>query len=477
MKDRKEKYDNSRLIMTSYGMNQFFGQWLTGPFGMFVFFFYEIEIGIDVRIAALAFILYSVWNAINDPLTGFLMERLHFPWEERWGKRFPWIVLGGLPWLLSYLLIFMVPLNLNPQSDKWIIFAWLLATTCLFDTFFTMWNVAVTAMYPDKFRGLNERRTAAGIATIIGITGIVSSSVVPPLFVKFGVPDTYRTAAWVSIGIGILIFGLMLPGILEDRKTRERYKQRLLENRDGTDASLLQSIKTVISDRLFVSKVTLFFGYQAGVALLAASAPYMINYVLGRESSATSIVMGGMLGGALVSIPLWVRVSHKLNDNRKLSILGGFAMAVTFLPMAFLNELYPMVAALFIFGIGLGAQWFSDPVTMGDVIDNATVKTGRRQEAIYFAYQTFFIRFGSTFQAAVFAVVHTMTGFIEGVKTRSDLVAKSPSFDLAIWGIRFHAAIIPAALVLVCTLIFWKYYDLTPEKVEENKKKLAEMGI
>ena len=117
-----ETYQNSKFIMASYGMNQFFGQWITGPFGMYVFFFYETEIGLNVGLAALAFVLFSVWNAINDPLTGFLMERVIMPWEKRWGKRFPWIVIGAIPWLFSYAMIFMVPLVWDPVVDKWSVF-------------------------------------------------------------------------------------------------------------------------------------------------------------------------------------------------------------------------------------------------------------------------------------------------------------------------------------------------------------------
>ena len=475
IENTKETYRNSRLIMASYGMNQFFGQWITGPFGMYVFFFYETEIGLNVGLAALAFVLFSAWNAINDPLTGFLMERVAMPWEERWGKRFPWIVVGALPWLIAYAMIFMVPLDWNPVADKWSVFAWLLISTCIFDTFFTIWNVAVTSMYPDKFRGLNERRTAAGIGTIIGMTGIVSSSVIPPLLITFGVPESFRSTAWIVIGIGLLIFLTMLPGIREDKETRQEYQRKRAQMRSEDLPPFFSTAKSVITDKIFMSKVIFFFGYQAGVALLSASAPYMINFVFDKESSALSILMGGMLGGALLSIPIWIRVSHKLNDNRKLSLIAGVAMVATFTPMAFVTNFNIFIGILFLFGIGLGAQWFADPPTMGDVIDNVSIKTGIRQEAVYYGYQAFFIRFGHSFQAAVFALVHSLTGFVEGSSNRAELAAKSPSLDLALFGIRVHTALVPAILVAICTLIFWKFYDLTPEKIAENRRILQQI--
>jgi len=44
-------------------------------------------------------------------------------------------------------------------------------------------------------------------------------------------------------------------------------------------------------------------------------------------------------------------------------------------------------------------------------------------------------------------------------------------------GIRIHTAVVPALLVLVMTIIFWRRYDLTPQKAAENRKKLEELGI
>jgi Na+/melibiose symporter-like transporter len=331
-------------------------------------------------------------------------------------------------------------------------------------------------MYPDKFRGLNERRTAAGIGTMIGMAGIVSSSIIPPLLIKFGVPETFRGAAWAMIGIGFFLFLAMIPGTWENKETRDEFHRNLQDSTIAPQEPLLPTLKTILGDRIFVTKVVFFFGYQSAVTLLSASAPYVVNFVMNMESSALSILMGGMLGGALLSVPVWIRVSHRVNDNRKLSIFAGFAMTATFLPIAFVSNFYLFCACLFVFGIGLGAQWFVDPPTMGDVIDNAVVNTGVKQEAIYYGFQAFFIRFGHSFQAGVFALVHHMTGFVEGATSQEELFSLVQNPGLVLFGIRIHTALVPAVVVLITTLIFWKYYDLTPEKIAENRKKLEEMG-
>ncbi|MDT4762279.1 MFS transporter [Sphaerochaeta sp. PS] len=59
-------------IMASYGFGKFIAEFLTGAFGSIVFMFYETEVGLAAGYAALATIIYSVWNAVNDPVIGYI---------------------------------------------------------------------------------------------------------------------------------------------------------------------------------------------------------------------------------------------------------------------------------------------------------------------------------------------------------------------------------------------------------------------
>ena len=479
MTEQKEKEvrENSIPIMVSYGAYQTFSQWITGAFGLYVFFFYEVEIGLNVGIAAFALIIYSIWNAVNDPLIGYLMERIHMPWEKRWGKRFPWVFLGAIPWLFSYAAIFLVPLNWHPINDQWLIFAWFLITLILYDTLFTLWNVNATALYPDKFKVSTERRLATGIGTLMGMIGIAVGSIIPPMFITTDHPETYRSMAWFGVGIGLILFFLMIPGTRENPKMRARYQKYREVAKEIDREPFFKTTKKAITDRCFMIKVIYFFGYQAAVALLSASGPYMITYVIQGDAGTLGILMAFMLIGALVSMPIWTYISQKVNNNKKMSLVAGFVMFLTFLPMFFVSDFLFFMIALFLFGIGLGGQWFMDPPTMGDVLDDIAIRSGKREAAIYYGYQAFFIRISGSFQALLFAIIHILTGFPAGVTSYAQLFAQSPTPELALLGIRAHAAIIPAILVLVTIFMFWKWYDLTPEKVAANKEKLKELSL
>ena len=283
--------------------------------------------------------------------------------------------------------------------------------------------------------------------------------------------------AWVITGIGIIFFLFSIPGIREDEVTKMRYRKRREEAKYEEKKTFFQTVKMVISDRVFMARVIFFFGYQTAALMLQASAPYMVNFVIRMEASSITIFMGAMLIGAFLSIPIWTKLAKIKNDNRKMSLYAGWVMFFTFLPIFFANNFMFFLISMVLFGIGVAGQWLVDPPTISDVFDDIAVRTGKRQEAIYFGYNSFIIKFGGIVQAIVFASVHLLTGFPEGVSSYSELMATSPTPELALLGIRLHASIIPALIVLTANIIFWKMYNLSPEVVEQNKIKLKELGL
>ncbi len=477
----EKKYKNSMLIRASYGSRELFGQWITAAFGFSVFFFYEQVIGIPSELALLAFVLYSVWNAFNDPLVGYIMERVHMPWEKKWGiRRFPWMLIGVVPWLFSFALIFMVPLDWFTiggirnaalvTQNQWLIFGWYLGTICLYDTLLTIYDVNVISLFPDKFTGLNERRSVQGFGTILGILGLALAAIIPPFIVDQDFPATYGTMGLISSVVGLFIFLLVIPGVWEPKHVKELNARRRKMHEGQEMERFFKSAKIALSNRRFMMKTLFFWGYQIGAVMLQTSGFYITTFILDTDESVFTILLGAMLVGALISTPLWTYFSKKINNNKKISIYAGFALFITFIPLFFPIGTIGWAISLLFFGFGVGGHWFIDPPTMGDVLDDITVKTGKRQQSIYYGYQAFFVRFGGSVIAMTIAITHILTGYVEG----GGILDQPP---LAIFGITIHSAIVPAIIVLITVLIFWKYYDLTPDVVAANKEKLKELDL
>ena len=94
-------------IMASYGSGKFLAEFFIGAFGALVFKFYETEIGLSSGLSVVAIILYSIWNAVNDPLIGYLTSK-PTPFSQKFGRRFPWIFIGSILWGFSFVLIILI---------------------------------------------------------------------------------------------------------------------------------------------------------------------------------------------------------------------------------------------------------------------------------------------------------------------------------------------------------------------------------
>jgi GPH family glycoside/pentoside/hexuronide:cation symporter len=447
-------------IMASFGVGRFLAEALTGAFGSLVFKYYETEVGMLGWWVALAIGLYSVWNAVNDPLIGWFTAK-PTPLSARFGRRFPWIVSCALLCLGSFVLVFAFPAWAGPAASVGLLFALLLLSTFLFDALYSAWEVNYQSVFPDRFRGTAERADAAGIGTAIGTVGIAVGFVVPTLFVRYGEPSTYVTnAVWFAVG-GIVLVALLVPGVRETRPMIDRY---LAERRDSArkEQGFFRQLAGAMENRDFLAFILLYFFYQAAMLSMTASVYYVGDYILGKS---TTLIMGAMLVGALAGLPVWTRLARKLENNQGLLAASAIALAVACLPMVFPLSYWGYVASMAVWGAAFGGFWMLIAPAMADVIDGIVAKTGRRDDGVYLGFRAFFGRLAWLVQALAFAVVHELTGF-----------AADPRSTRAILGIRLHQAAIPAGLLLAGFVVFKALNTITPESARRNRELLKKKG-
>ncbi|MFX0183825.1 MAG: MFS transporter, partial [Candidatus Hodarchaeota archaeon] len=249
-------------IMVSYGTGKFISEFFAQAFGVIVFFYYEVVVDLDVGLAALGFILYSLWNAVNDPLIGYLTEKRTTRFSSKYGRRFPWIFLGSFLYVFSFMIIFFIPAQI--QSDQFTLFLWLVMSTCLFDTLYSLWDVNYQSIFPDKFRTENERNKTAGIATGIGVVGIAAGFILPTVFTDSEISGSYVTNAFIFIIIGIMFVVLLVGGggVKESSDMIHRY---LTDRSKKEGENFLNDLKNAFKERNFVAWIVLYFFYQSAV--------------------------------------------------------------------------------------------------------------------------------------------------------------------------------------------------------------------
>lgn len=291
------------------------------------------------------------------------------------------------------------------------------------------------------------------------------SFVVPPMIIDFGDVGSYAFMAWVCVGISAVCWFLMIPGVRDDPETVEHF---LLHYEKQEKESFFKSLKSVLSHKNYLAFLLIYILYQAMIQLMQASAFYHTRFILKAEEEVVTIMILMLFVGALISIPFWIMFTKKTQDNGKTWLICAAFMVLFAVPLTFVEDLTGVLIAMFLYGLAFGGFWIMITPVYCDVIDESVILSEKRREGTYGGLRQFFLNLARVIQALTLGIVHELTGFVEGSETQS---------ASALFGIQLHFGLIPAIYLTIGVLIFWKFYNITPEKVKQNKAKLIEMKL
>ncbi len=446
--------------MISYGLAGLGGGALTQAFGVRVYDFYENEILLNTTLIAAAWIIYGIWNSINDPIAGYLSDRT-WGFTRRWGRRIPWIALTIGPFSLFYILIFTPPDPTNEISLFW----WFLLMICLFDTFYTIWGLNFSALLPEKYRTDLDRNKVVSVKYIFSMFGLVVGLLIPPLFIIYGQRETFVVAALVIMVISAVALLAGIPGCRDTPEMIQAAVERVEVNTKSPPffSSVWQMVKLRNSRTFLIVNMC----FQSVQTIALASVPYYVRSVLQVDAIYETLLLGLVVVFIVVSIPIWSLLMRRLGSRKTILVGAPICILGLFLVILPINLIWTMVA-MALLGFGLGGQLISMDVAYADVIDEDAVTYKTRREGLYYGMTGFMIRFSLIFQAIAFSTIHYYTNYIEGS------VYQPPE---AILGIRLHLGLVPLLFMVIISLLVWKSYDLVPAKVRQIKTQLAELKL
>jgi GPH family glycoside/pentoside/hexuronide:cation symporter len=457
----------SSKIMASYGSGKFLAEFIAQAFGVVVFKFYETVIFEDAYawLPTLGFVIYSVYNAFNDPLIGYITEKKTTRFSANYGRRFPWVFIGSLFWVFSYVLIFAIPAGLT--SNAYLTFIWMVLSVCLFDTLYSLWDVNYQSIFPDKFRTESVRQKTIAISTAIGVIGIALGFLIPSGLADVNNLEPYLINSIIIAVVAFFVVFILIPGTRETPDMIERY---LEDRKKKEEESFFSELFYALKERNFTAWIILYFFYQSATVSFTASILYVGDYIL-PEGEGTTIIFVGLLVGALIAIPIWQLLNSRvIQNNQRTLMLAAITMALLILPVTLPQINTSLTFTLFVFlgGLGFGGYWMIMTPALADVIDEIVVKTGKRNDGIFMGFRAFFGRFAFAVQAISFWLVHEITGFNADIEDQ---------IESAILGIHIHMALLPAIFLLIGVFIFWRMNNLNPEKVGRIKTELKDMDL
>ena len=445
----------------SYSSAGFWSMMLWSVFGSYVFYFYERVLGLETIYVFFAMLIFTIWDAVNDPLIGFLTDR-NTKFTKKIGKRFPWIVIGIIPATLVFGLLFMPPIT-NAATNPFPVFGWAVLMTCLFDSLTTLTFVNSDSLFFDKFRTDTAMRKARGWGTPLSMLALPVAMIIPPFLITYEVASTYAFMAWIFVAIAATLVILLLPGMYENTELREYYfkgEQRPIK--------FYSELKSSLKQKSYVTYIVLFFGFQVVTGSLTASVPYAAEFVLGGPEIWMIYLFAPFLQFAIFGVIFWVMRAKKIQNNKRMALEGGVTLTISALITPLFIGLIDSMIYMAILGFMMANFWALMTIYFADVLQEKMLISRSPIRGTAVGIQNFFSRLSRGVQIGIFTIVHILTGFQEGSGTQT---------ELAKIGIRLHMGIIPALILAVCLLIFYLKHPLTKERMLDIQKQLKEAGF
>ena len=352
------------------------------------------DVGITAATAAVILLVPKLWDAINDVLFGYIVDRHVF----KNGQRFlPWVRIGTTAIGITTVVLFAIPQSL-PQAIKVV---WFLVAYVLFDVCYTLLDAPAFALTTVMTSDVEERTAIiAGGKLWAMVGGVVATLLVPLLRPVLG----WFVACVAFVAVSVV---LMIPLLLF---TKERHGTA------GTDAanpSFKDMIHYLGSNRFLI--VTLVAMLLLGLASLEQKmAIYMGRICLGQENMATLVAAGASVSVIVVSavVPSLSRKWDKFHV-----LCAGLAFAIVMDVVAYFAGYDNLAVAILTTTLkcsGLGFWSVVIYMLVADTVEYGTYKTGTRAAGISFSLQTFVAKLKNGLIGSVVLGSLSVVGFVEG---------------------------------------------------------------
>lgn len=452
----REKFSLGHALAYSSGL---FSDVLSYQFFTFLIFtFYFSIIQIPTAVMTVGWIIWSVWNALNDPMWGIISDRTN----TKWGKRRPYIIASIVPLCIIVILLW-TPLQITiPGWPKLSEFLYFLFIIIAFDTIYTMFSINQTSLFPEMFQSLEVRGKVNNVRQIFSVIALIFAFIVPTFFFEPGTtftnpvnePNYFNAGVFIAIVMFIGALIMIIWGIKEKPEFKVDKKET---------PSFFRSIKITLKNRAFVCYAITALANWYVFGMLPTIVPLYGEYVLNiMDTTLQSILLGVAFLSAAIFTFVWRFVTHKIG-LRKGFMISMVVFIITLFPFMFIGDFVSGIIAFFFVGAGLaGSLFFRDPL-VGAVADQDELNTGVRREGSFYGVNALVIRLSTIFIFISIGSVFESVGW----------AVFDPLADPEL-GLRLLMFLFPA-IALVVGIISMYFYPITKEKFEQIKEEVNKL--
>ncbi|NPE09483.1 MAG: MFS transporter [Asgard group archaeon] len=408
----------------AFGVGEIADQLAYQGFTFTIFTFYFSVMKLDAKYITIVFILWSIYNAFNDPIIGSFSDRTRTR-KIFGGRRRPWMIVAALPLAIVMFLLFTPPGGQVAGGYAIGTIIYMLFIMCLFDTVYTAFSINRTSLYPELFRTDKAREEVGALRRILMVIALLLAFIMPTLLISdmtLEEPTSlFADIKWqyqlTGIIFGVIILVTILINVLWGAKEapfEELEKKKPLK--------LWESLKVSLKNKKFVifALCSTMNWYVFG--LIPTIMPIYVKSVVDTTNDWLYVALDS-LGELRISVPLvlafvmsifgvlfWSFIDRKIGSKLGF-ILSMSLWAAVLIPLIFVKSYLGILIIMTLNGIGLGGSPYFIDRHISNIADDDELRTGQRREGSYFGVHALFVRLSTILSIGSIAIVLTTNGW------------------------------------------------------------------
>ena len=446
--------DNLAYAAGDFGCNMSFALKST------LIIFWTQFMGMDSILYAGLLVLVQIWDAINDPLIGSLIDADNRQYKIN--KFLAWVRAGSIGLVVAGALCF-VPMPGASAMAKNILFV---AGYVIWDAFYTVANVpygSLLSLITDK---TGERAQLSAFRSVGSMVG----NMVPMMILPFIIYDAEDNLIGERVFIAALIMGVL--GFISFRymikNTTIRVETTVKAN-ESEKFNVFAALKNFMGNRPAVGATVAAMGMFLGMYGATSAVTVMF------QSYFNNVEMSGIVSAfAMIPIILFTPLAKKLAEKfgkKEVSVVGSIICIVAGLGLVLLpitpdmNGMFIYIGCQLVYAIGMGIYTTFSWSMMGDAIDYNEWKTGSREEGTVYSLHSFFRKLVQGIGPSMVLVIMVFLGYVEADKGNQSLLVATNMRHLV--GVLY---LVSAVLMFIGLGVI---YNLNKKKLEEMQSDLS----
>ncbi|EAZ89452.1 MFS transporter [Crocosphaera chwakensis] len=439
----------------AYGIGELSGSLPSNILVFFFLFFLTDIAGLKPGLAGIIVMIGKIWDAINDPLIGWLSDRT----RSRFGRRYPWMILGAIPLGLSCVLLWTI----SPSNNQTFQIIYYTIIALVFYTAFTAVLLPYSALSAELTQDYNDRTNLISFRSAFSIGGSIFALILAELIFS-SVNNEQKQYLILGLMAGLISIFAIFISILGTYKRYHQVQEDYPNYRRSSSLSVKEKLRLIVTNFPFICVMIIYLCSWLSVQTIAAILPYfVINCMELTEEHFTRMAIM-VQGTALLMMMVWSHLSHRL--GKKIIYLMGIPFTIVAELGLFLlqpGQVTLMYIIAVMAGIGIATAYIVPWSMLPDVVDLDQLKTGERREGIFFALVVQLQKIGIAVALLMVGKILDSAGYIPGS------TGQQP--DTALWAIRMIIGPLPITLLFI-SFMFAYLYPITKEIHQDIVSKI-----